>query len=599
MKFCVTVLFFVLIVSNSFSQTQTRVQGYDDAEAALQYVNWAKTAIDEGRWSEALAGLERAADFANVSSDISYQLALARSREGKNRTGIIETLDHALDVNRWVIYSKNDALLLKAQMLIVMRKFSGALSILDDTVTNADSVCLRLMSLRGLTAGIWDSGYNANTAADRFRTLMLSALDRYPRDPRPVRIFFEYARNRKPESSQMPQSDLNILELVLRRLPFLLEADAELAWMAAQFMRNADDARRLILSYRAGALSGVQSRDFMPNPESIPIALNLGLIDDITAVEEFFSGTRGINSPLPPGIAGNGDPVLNLETLMKIYGLLRSGMGKDLFTQNLLVFSGAIISDDDNDGIIDSITRYRSGIIQEFNFDMDQDNVSELRIKFLADVPVSAELMVSGQVYQIIWERYPSVERAIFAEEIFSFRPVHFQFQPVSFIVLGGSEIYSGLIYPVPAYKLDLTRRTFVSFCVNITRPSVEFNGAVEKIFFERGFPVQAVEILNGQYVSFTEFERGIPVIQYLDLDVDGKMETIRRFYRPGVNYPWPDENEKYDYRRLVSSSVSDRTGEGRYKTGEVYLQDGAVVYLWDMDGSGVMDYSRLESINQ
>jgi tetratricopeptide (TPR) repeat protein len=598
LKFRVTllILFFVSIISQVFSQTQTRVQGYDDANAARQYVNWAKTAIDEGRWSEALAGLERAADFANVSSDVSYQLALARSHEGKNRNGIIESLDHALDVNRWVIYNKNDALLLKAQQLIAMRKFSSALSILDDTVSNSDSVCLRLMSLKGLAAGIGDSGYNAITAAERFRTLMLSAMDRYPRDPRPLRIFFEYARNRKPELSQMPQSDLNILELALRRLPFLLESDAELAWMAAPFMRSVDDARRIMLSYRAGGLSGVQSRDFRPRAESIPVALNLGLIDDITAVEEFFSGTRGINSPLPPGISANGDPVIDFETLNKISGLLRSEMGRDLFTQRLLVFSGAIISDDDHDGFIDSITYYRSGVIEGFAFDMDQDNVSELRIKFLADVPASAEYIVSGQVSQIIWERYPSVERVTFADEIFSFRPAHFQFQPVSYIVLGGSGIYAGLPYPVLSYRLDLTRRTFVSFCVDITRPSVEFKGAVEKIFFERGFPVQAVEIIGGQYVSFTEFERGIPVIQYLDLDADGRMETVRRFYRPGVNYLWPDENEKYDYRKLIASSESDWTGKGRYKTGEVYLQDGAVVYLWDMDGSGVMDYSGTEN---
>jgi hypothetical protein len=545
-----------------------------------------------------LAGLERAADFANVSSDISYQLALARSHEGKNRSGIIETLDNALDVNRWVIYNKNDALLLKAREFVALRKFSSAISVLDDTVSNADSVCLRLMSLRGMAEGIGDYGYTSATAADRFRTLMFTALDRFPRDPRPLRIFLEYARNRKPESTQMPQNDLNILELVLRRLPFLLDADNELAWMAAPFMRNTDDARRLILTYRAGGLPNIQSRDFRPREESIPVALSLGLIDDITAVEEFFSGTRGINSPLPAGISANGDPVLDLGTLLKISGLLRSEMGRDLFTQNLLVFSGTIISDDDNDGYIDSITNYRSGIIQECAFDTDQDNVSELRIKFLAGIPVSAQYLTSGQISQIIWERYPSVERTVIADENFSFRPAHFQFQPVSFIVLGGSGIYAGLPYPVMSNNLDLTRRTFVSFCVDITRPSVEFKGAVEKIFFERGIPVQAVEIINGQYISFTEFERGIPVIQYVDLDVDGRMETVRRFYRPGVNYPWPDENEKFDYRKLISSSESDWMGKGKYKTGEVYLQNGVVVYLWDVDGSGVMDYSTVERSN-
>jgi hypothetical protein len=588
MKFRVIllVLFFVSIVSFS----QPRVQGYDDAQAAQQYVNWAKRAIDENRWNEALAGLERAADFANVSSDISYQLALARSHEDKNRTGIIEVLDHAMDVNRWVIYNKNDALLLKARQLVALRKYLSAISILDSTVANADSVCLRLMAFKGMAIE------NDPAAAQLFRTLLLSALDRFPRDPRPLSIFFEYARNRMPELSRMPQSDLNLLDLALRRLPFLVEADVELAWMAAPFIKDTEEALRLMSAYRAGALSGVQSRDFSPSPESIPVALNLGLIDDITAIEELFSGTRGINSPLPVRLKVNGDPVIDLETLNNVYGLLRSEISRDLFTQNLLVFSGSIFSDDDKDGNIDNITYYRSGIIREFVFDLDQDNTSEIRIVFSAGIPASAEYMLTGQASraQINWERYPSVEKASFAGESFSFRPADFQFQPVSFIVLGGSGLHAGLPYPVLTYKLDLTRRTFVSFCVSITRSSAEFSGALECIFFVRGIPVQAVEILDGKYISFTEFERGIPVIQYLDLDVDGRMETIRRFHRPSLNNPWPDE--EYNYRKLISSSESDWTGEGRYKTGEVYLQNGAVVYLWDMDGSGVMDYSRIEN---
>jgi hypothetical protein len=132
-----------------------------------------------------------------------------------------------------------------------------------------------------------------------------------------------------------------------------------------------------------------------------------------------------------------------------------------------------------------------------------------------------------------------------------------------------------------------------ISFCDSITRPSVEFDGAIEQIFFDGGFPRQAVEILNEKYISVTEFERGIPVIQYIDLDLDGRMETIRRFHRPGLDYPWPGLDEKFDYHRLIASSESDWTGEGQFSTGEVYLQDGSIIYSWDIDGSGKMNYSE------
>ena len=595
------ILLSVSIVSQSFSQLQSRTQGYDDERVAQQYVNWAKQMIDEGRWKEALAGLERAADFSNVSSDISWQLAFVRYREGKSRISVIEALDRAIEVNRWVMYNENQALLLKAEQLVAMRKYSSALSILEDSIENADAVCLRLLSLKGLFSGTGTSASNPAASLELFRRLMLSAMDRFPRDTRLLRIFFQYARNRYPEPSKLQQSDMNLLDLALRRLPFLLEADPELAWMAAPFMRNAEDARRLLEYYRTGGIPNVHNRDFMPDQNSIPASLNLGLLNDSSAVAELFSGARGFNSPVPFGIEAAGDSVLDLNVVTEVYSLLRTEEGRDMFMYYLHNFSGCIFSDDDNDGNIDSIVYYRSGVIQEYLLDLDQCRVYELKIKFSSGIPASSEYLVLGQASfaKIIWERYPYVEQAAFEEEQFNFRPADFQYAPVSFAALGGSKNYAGFTYPVLSRQFELTRRTLVSFCVSLTRASAEFDGAVEKIFFEKAFPVQAFEKLEEKYISFTEFERGFPVIQYLDMDLDGRMETIRRFHRPGPDYPWPDPDEKFDYRTLIASSESDWTGEGRYKTGELYLQDGSVVYLWDMDGSGVMDYSETETRNQ
>jgi len=48
-----------------------------------------------------------------------------------------------------------------------------------------------------------------------------------------------------------------------------------------------------------------------------------------------------------------------------------------------------------------------------------------------------------------------------------------------------------------------------------------------------------------------------------------------------------------FDYRRLIESSESDWSGDGKFKTMEVYLPDGSVVYYFDMDGSGTWTYSE------
>jgi tetratricopeptide (TPR) repeat protein len=556
------ILLFAGIFSGLYAQSFNR-----DAEVAGQYAQWARQAMDEDRWDEALTSLERAADFTDVSSDISYLLASARSHEGKSRASVIEALDKAIQVNRWGNNSETQAFLLKAEQLVAMRNYTNALAILERVGESADSAMLRLLALRGLAL----SSGNAQVLA-RFRGQLLIAMDRYPRDTRPLRIFFEYARNREPEFSELPSGDLNLLELALRRLPFLLETDPDLAWMAAPFTRNIEDARRLVASYRATTVK--------PLAASLPVTLNLGLIGDTDAVEELF----GVDSE---------NSVLYKETVIDVFNLLRSEEGRNFFTQKLLSFSGFLFSDEDRDGIVESTVSYNSGVVQEFSYDRNQGNVFDLRVLFDTGGAPSSSVypLTAGLSAHIKWERYPSVEQVTLADELFLFRPADFHFAPVSFILLGGSTNTAGLLYPQPEYQfLTLTRRSFVSFCASISRPSVEFDGAVERIFLERGIPLQAEETLNGKQVSFTEFERGIPVVQRLDLDLDGRMETVRSFRRPG-----PDFNETFDYRSLVVSSESD-WGEGRFMTGEMYLQDGSVVYSWDIDGSGNMNYSETET---
>ena len=608
MKF--RVIFALLIFPHVFvnaQENQGRAQGWGDGEAAQKYVEWVKKAIDEGRWKEALAAVERAADFANVSSDVSYQLAFVLSHEGKSRKSVIEALDRALEINRWVIYNENQALLFKAGQLAAMRKFTSALAVLELAGESADAAVLRLLVLRGMAfASDGAQGYDPVIALSRFRGQVLAAMDRYSRDPRPLRVFFEYARNKRPESSELAESDLNLLELAFKRVPFILEADPELAWFAASLMRDTEQAKRYVSAYRSGGIPSVQNRDFMPNPASIAAALNLGLLDDNDAVEELFSGARGINYVLPPEIAFDDNPVLDVGVMNEVFSLLRGDEGRDFFMEKLLSFSGTIISDDDRDGYIDSRSLYQSGVVREFAVDIDQENVFDLRVSFSADgVPVTGRIPVMGnKTADVQWERYPSVKQVSlfqaplaqtqFANERFLFRPADFQYAPVDLVILGGSKKFAGAMYPVlmPQY-LVLTRGALVSFCASIRRPSVEFDGAEEELFLEKGLLLRAVETSGGKQISVTEFEKGSPVIQRLDMDMDGRMETIRRFHRS--DYLWSELDETFNFRRLIASSESDWTGQGIFKTGEVYRRDGSVVYSWDTDGSGEMDYSVTE----
>ncbi|MDR2433297.1 MAG: hypothetical protein LBD47_01850 [Treponema sp.] len=606
--FSLPFLLFALAFSGVYAQARDEngeVAG--DAAAAERYFLWAERAVLEGRWPEALAALERAADFADVSSDISCLLALARSHEQKGRGAVLDALRQALETDRWNHFGPSLARLLGAEQLIALRNYSGALALLDrvpEPLPQAAPIygffpdgpaMLRLAALKGIcgnSAGTLSETGGYSRALIGFRRAAAEALERYPRDPRPVRIFFEYARNRNPGPG-----DQAIMDLALRRLPLLLETDPDLAWMAVPFIRDREESRRLMASYRAGVLGPARNGNFRPNPASIAAALNLGLIGDEEAAAELFAPQEDSVDQA----ASRGGPVLDKALLVATGDSLQSEAGRNLFAEKLLAFSGFISADDDKDGYPESRALYRDGTIGEFTSDADQDGLAELAVSFDSGGGPRQALQVieTGRTAPplkdedrlkalILWENYPSVERVELEGTAYIPRPGDFHFAPIRFTELAGSENYSGLLFPVTEPQFSrLTVRALVSFSLVIERPSLEFEGALERIDLDRGIPLRSVETLNGRIVSVTEFEKGKPVLQRLDLDMDSRMETIRRFR--------PLENGEYlpDYKKIVEHSESDWDGNGIYETAEEYKEDGSVVYSWDMDGDGIREYSE------
>ena len=530
-----------------------------DPAIAEKYLLWAEDAIGMGRWRQARAALERAADFADVSSDISYLLALARSQQDENRKLVLESLQRAIGTGRWKYYTEAHARLMEADQLIFLRRYSTAL----DTLAvyriiageTADAAILRLAALKGLI--------NRNRRTEprpaslalpvqaEFRRRMLETMDSYPRDPRPLRILFDYARGREPD-----RDDIALVEIALRRLPFLLEVDQELAWMAAPFISDTAEARRLVAAYRAGSLKSRQNAGFTPHPASIIQALNLGLIDDNSAIDELFTET-----------------ILNREHIIGIGALLRSEEGRNYLAEKLHSLSGSIIEDEDRDDHPESRAVYHQGNLQEYYYDADQDNVTDMFIVFIAGVPQQVEL----PAMLISWERYPLVKRAVVESEVYLSAPGGFSFAPVFFEEMGGSGKYAGLLFPRRNSRgQSINRRVISAYASSVQRPSAEFSGGVEQIFLNRGIPVRAEVTLNNTIVSVTEFENGYPVIQRVDMDLDGRMETVRHFDKSAIK-----------------SSESDWYGGGIFGSAELYREDGSVVYSWDLDGDGTREYSE------
>ena len=527
--FRVWLLPLVLLPAVALYSLDTGARG--DSAMAARYAQWAKDAVDQGRWTEALAGLERAQDFADVSSDISYLLALARSHENKSRTLVLEALDRALAVNRWNLYSGEDARLMKAENLVDMRAYGKALAELSGAAKSPKQAVLTLRALMPYRP-------------EEFRRYMTDTLDRYPRETGPVRVFFAYLGNENAAGHNPGKDDLELLELVNRRLPVLLPKDPELAWMAAPFMRDSAEAKRLVSAYRA---------IHTPVPASLPAALRLGVIDEETAIEELFTP------------ADSGANTLDLTLLSDTWDLLRTEESRAVFRRNLSAYTGVIIEDGDRDGIPENSTEYSGGQLVRYAYDADQDGNPELAVDFDAGVPERAVVLIPPEAgarlsAELLWEQtpgrqYPAVLEVKLDGVSYIPRPMEFYYSPLAFDELWGS----GLLYP----RRDplcppLTRRVLVSSVYKVERPSLEFKGGIEVVELNNGIPVRAREYVGDLMVSETEFLRGRPQLQRLDLNLDGRMDTVRHFRR---SYRPKELEDIWNYDRDIDA-VSDWDGE-------------------------------------
>jgi len=134
-------------------------------------------------------------------------------------------------------------------------------------------------------------------------------------------------------------------------------------------------------------------------------------------------------------------------------------------------------------------------------------------------------------------------------------RPLDFQFSPVKFVDLWGSGVLFPMLDPL---NPPLTRRVLVHNSIRIERPSLEFEGGIEVVELSQNIPERAREYVGDLMVAETDFLRGRPQLQRVDLDFDGRMETFRFFNR---NYRSMEPDELWNYDRDIDYTVENWDG--------------------------------------
>ena len=176
----------------------------DDTALALRYVERAREALDQGSLDRAEQILEAARDFADVSSDASYLLALVRMNQKRPAASILHAVKQARETARWSMFTDHDAVLIEARMLLQLRSFSELLDLLSSAETTEKTAYYQLRAYAGLK--------NIDAYMDKLR-FILSA---YPQDTQAISFHLRHAATRLPYPGEQV-----LMDRIISALPVL------------------------------------------------------------------------------------------------------------------------------------------------------------------------------------------------------------------------------------------------------------------------------------------------------------------------------------------------------------------------------------------
>jgi len=500
----------------------------DETPLAQLYVEGALKAIHDGRWSDAEVLLEQGSDFSAASSDLSYLIALVRFQLERPVTTVLEALRQAKMTDRWQRYTAQSASLIEAQALMMMRQFEQAQQILQSLFPSADVLYFQLTILA------------LQDYQDQFTQLFYKTVNTYPLDPRFPALYFRYMKNKTPG----PQ-DPSVVSLLLSRLPILQKTDPNLPVLAIPFIQDLSERRRIFESYQA------LGNDMFP---LLPLGLELGVIDETKAINELT-----IHHTIP------------VELLRHVWAQLRSDTSRQHFAQKFSSFSGRITEDSDGDGVSEVVVEYQNGRIQSYRFDANQDRIDEILVMFEQGLPKLGTIAPYEESLeaQVFWDAYPLVEQCIAGAVTYIPAPAAFYYAPFQLKPLVGTYPEVPLLFPERETLLPrLTERSLVSFAAKIIRPGKLAKGSIETIELKNSLPLRSVETLQGKINSILEFYLGQPFIQHIDMDLDGRMETVRRFRIGTLRL---DPVEALEYPQNYDSIESDWDGDGIFEYRETF----------------------------
>lgn len=582
---------------NLFCQTYQNSASIANRRTAIRYLQLAKQNFSDKKWNEAESASKIGLAYDDSIADLWYINAAAKMNRGDKKSEVLSLVSKSLSGGGdWVDYNRDGARILYADLLCSTRKFSEAVSVLDQNpfIYSSDAEFIRAKAY-----------YNERTSEsiEKARLKIDAARRVYPKDWRFPRLFysFEYAllnENSGDENFKADELVQKIADSFFASISNYSKSDAEIELLSSFFVENPEQKLRSVKAFNA---RGEKS------PLYPALALEFGLIDERAALDYFY---------------GFSDKSVFLPVLRQFIKSIKDGENKKELCEYLNSYSGTLLIDTDGDLAANMTVKYERGRPMSISYDADEDDENDWSCE--CDFGVPLNLSLASPPLKIAYENWPfirqvgynlSSENSSLGNLSFDIVADSLAWCPFSIEAEQTARKELGIDFFIPAIdnskNLALSAEKIIESAMSCTVPSKERKNASVTVALLNGLAQEAVYSADGKTYAVAKFENGLPVNRLVDMDGDGIFETAEEYGASAdlnENFISKDD-EMQNITNLFALSGShpgiylksitiDKNGDTIPDFMEEYTAGGGKISSWDSNSDGKWDirYVKLPS---
>ena len=567
-----TLLALLIPVTGVYAQTIDRELQQINTSYALQYLQKAASLYTDSNYAECLEYVEKGMTFDDSFADFFYLKAQCLDHLNGTRAQCLDAAEAALASGlKLRIYNRDNLVLLLARLYIETKRYSESLQLVEALAfPSADRDFYRASALYGL-------GRDAQA-----RDVIEAALTRWSFDVRFPRLFFLQERDKS-----MTRAGKKLADSLLQQLYVWIEQEPALAVYAAPFDPNPQENSRRLKVYRNMHATDAQNLDARTQLAAVLAELRYGVIDEKTAVEEFFAVKTVDSLPVKDTTPV---PALYSDQLIELCRLTGTNDMRKEIGSRLSAFSGVLLEDDNHDYIPDTAVFFEQGRPASAYFDPNQDEVYEYQVHCNFGAPDLIFTPKNG--YAVQYDSYPAVHSIVHRAEKreYTMRPLALRWEPVSQTELDlrlrdtDADAPAFFTLRLRDNARLLQEHDFIFSVLYSEEPAPSDTNAVMRMHFEDGRIISA-EIKTGtQTLALARYRNGVLAQKEYDYDSDGFFEVL----------------EQYDKHGKLEKISVDTNKDKVFEYYEVYKTDGTVIKNWDENGDGIpeIQYTQFPSGN-